>query len=132
MVKAGILHDYDLMANAEPSAQNNKCAGCDAAPMTFQWSDYSGEGMCTRCGCPYQLKWGSKEMRAEGKYPYLNLRDELVESLRAYFAETSRFTCLGMMLGPRPGLKEFDEWMEINRSELLAKLRRERSEEKAG
>lgn len=43
--KQGLLHDYDLMANAEPSArQPVQCAVCDAVPITYQWSDRSGRG----------------------------------------------------------------------------------------
>jgi len=123
LIKPGILHDYDLMANAESSAARQKCVACDEEPMVFQWSDCSGEAMCTRCGCPYQLKWGGKEKEAEGKYPYLVLRDELVEPLRAYYKETNRFTCLGVMLGSRPGLEEFWAWVETNRPELIRRLK---------
>lgn len=118
MAKNGILHDYDLMANAEESASGHKCACCDAHPMTFQWSDYSGEAMCMRCGTPYQLKWGTNEQQAEGKYPYLSLKPEYVPIVREYFAATGRWTCLGAMLGPRPGLAEFYEWLDIHHPEL--------------
>lgn len=54
MPKQGILHDYDLRANREPTAKDNTCVVCGAHPVTYQWSDLSGEAMCTRCGCPYQ------------------------------------------------------------------------------
>ena len=128
--KAGILHDYDLMANAEPSVVRIlRCAGCDAEPPRFQWSDYSGEAMCTRCGCPYQLKWGSDQQMAEGAYPYLSLRDELVEPLRAYFAETGQFTCLGVMLGPRPGMDAFAAWLQNNRLAIYEALTAERQDD---
>lgn len=120
--KAGILHDYDLMANVEPAAQKGgKCVVCEIQ-LVYQWSDYSGEAMCTRCGCPYQLKWGSEEHKREGAYPYLNLRPELVEPLRAYYAETERFTCLGWMMGDRPGLREFGRWLEASRPVVWAAL----------
>lgn len=116
--KLGILHDYDLMANVEPAARGVKCACCDAEPMSFQWSDYHGEGMCVRCGCPYQLKAGSKEMEAEGSYPYLNLNEAYVEPVRAYYEETRRFTYLGSGFST-PGLREFLEWVEVNRPHLM-------------
>lgn len=120
--KAGILHDYDLLANAEPAAQQEKrCVGCDNR-LAYQWSDYSGEAMCVRCGCPYRLKWGGEQRERDGAYPYLNLRDELVEPLRAYYAETQRFTYLGFGLGHRPGLEEFCRWLRANRAEVWAVL----------
>jgi hypothetical protein len=106
-----------------------KCAGCDDEPARFQWSDRSGEGMCCRCGCPYQLKWGGEEREAEGAYPYLNLRDELVEPLRAYFAETGKFTYLGAGMEERPGLERFAEWTEKNRPAVWAAIRHRSDDE---
>lgn len=115
MPKSGILHDYDLHANAEPSAQSQKCMVCDAEPMAFQWSDYHGEGMCTRCGTPYQLRAGSDEMVKEGAYPYLNLKPEWVAVVRRYYEETKCFTYLGSMVGGTPpGMPEFCKWVKQN------------------
>lgn len=123
--KHGILHDYDLLANAEPAASKaTKCAGCDAEPPVFQWSDLHGEAMCTRCGCPYQLRGGGAEMEREGAYPYMTLRAELVEPLRAYYAETKRFTCLGQMLGHCPGIEEFADWLQENRPDVWAAVQK--------
>lgn len=116
--KAGILHDYDLMANAEPTARGNVCVVCDADPIRYQWSDYSGEAMCTRCGTPYQLKWGGEKKEAEGAYPYLNLREEWVPIVREYHAETGRFTYLGMGFG-KPGFREFIEWARERHPEMF-------------
>lgn len=123
MAKCGILHDYDLLANNEASANNQTCVVCGITNMSFQWSDYSGEAMCRQCGTPYQLKWGSDEQKLEGKYPYLNLREVLIEPLREYFKQTARFTCLGGMLGPQPGLREFSDWMKANRPEILEAIK---------
>lgn len=109
--KRGILHDHDLMANAELAASGNVCAICDVDPVRYQWSDLSGEAMCTRCGACYQLKWGSKGQEAEGAYPYLTVAEEWVPIIREYYAETGRFACFGTMLGARPGLREFGEWV---------------------
>lgn len=117
MAKMGIESDYDLMANREQSAQQQKCAVCDASPVTFRWSDYSGEAMCVRCGCPYQLKWGSEEQQAKGAYPYMQLRPEVVPVIRRYFAETGRFTTLGLMMGPSPGLAELNDWIDAHRAD---------------
>lgn len=129
MTKIGILADYDLMANAESSARNHDqpCVGCGVERMTFQWSDYSGEAMCTRCGTPYQIKWGSKEQEAEGKYPYLNLYDDAVPLVREYYAETGQFTYLGTSWGgPRPGLREFNAWVKERHPEYIEKRKAER------
>ena len=117
--KHGVLHDYDLMANAEPSARAQRCVTCGADPVCYQWSDYSGEAMCTACGTPYQLKWGSDAQVAEGKYPYLCLKEEIVPIVREYHAETGRFTCLGTMMGPGPGMAEFVEWCKAKHPEVL-------------
>jgi len=112
MPKAGILHDYDLRANKEASAANQTCAICGSSPMRFQWSDYSGEAMCTQCGCPYQLKWGSDEKQTKNKYPYLNLNDEFLPVAKEYWNETKKFVCYGVMIGPLPGYSEMVEWVK--------------------
>ena len=119
MPKLGILHDYDLQANKEQSAEHQTCVVCGASPMTFQWSDLSGEAMCTQCGCAYQLKWGAEERRKEGKYPYVNIKSEWLPILKEYWKETHKFVCHGMMMGRRPGAKEFQEWVESNHKEML-------------
>jgi hypothetical protein len=113
MAKNGILHDYDLKANAEPSAHGQTCVTCGSCPMSFQWSDYSGEGMCRKCGTPYQLKWGSEAQNAEGKYPYLNLNEKWVPIVRRYHEETGLWTYLGTGVD-RPGLAEFYRWVDAN------------------
>lgn len=120
MAKQGIIHDYDLHANLEPAARGQTCLVCGVEPVGYQWSDYSGEAMCTRCGAPYQLKWGTEAQKREGAYPYLRLKAEWVPVFREYFAETGRWTCLGWMMGPRPGLAEFYEWVEVHHPELCA------------
>lgn len=112
MPKRGILNDYDLMANMEDSAENQTCAICGASPMRFQWSDLSGEAMCTKCGCPYKLKWGTDEQKEEGNYPYLNLKEEFIPIAKEYWEETHKFVCYGWMLGQRPGTKELLNWMK--------------------
>ncbi len=117
MAKLGILHDYDLMANAEQSAQEHTCVVCLESPTRFQWSDYSGEGMCQRCGTPYQLKWGSSEQKTEGRYPYLSVKDEWVPVLRRYYEETGKWVCHGMMLNGHPTRGEFGQWVDDNKAE---------------
>lgn len=119
MAKKGILHDYDLHANLEDSAQNQKCVVCDAFPMRFQWSDVSGEAMCTQCGCAYQLKWGGKKRDAENKYPYLNMKEEFIPIAREYWNEMQKFVYYGQMLGPAPGVEAFILWMQKHHPEWI-------------
>lgn len=119
MNKQGILHDYDLNANLETSAINRTCIVCGASPMTFQWSDYSGEGMCTRCGCAYQLKWGSEEQQIEGKYPYLNVKEDFISILREYWEETKSFVCHGRMMCRADGVAEFSTWVKEKHPEMM-------------
>ena len=122
MAKNGIFHDYDLHANLEGSAQNQECVICGKNPMSFQWSDYSGEGMCQDCGCPYQLKWGSDKQKEEGNYPYLNLKKEYIPILKEYWNEHHNWTYLGRSLGYAPGLEEFGIWVEKYYDENLNRI----------
>lgn len=119
-MKQGILHDYDLMANAEPTAKGNKCLVCDSEPVTYQWADYSGQAMCTVCGCAYQLKWGSDEQVKEGKYPYLSLKPEFISTAIRYWNETHKFCCYGVMLGDAPGYNDLIEWLKKNAPEWIS------------
>ena len=112
MVKQGILHDYDLHANLEPSAKLQRCVVCGHFPMQFQWSDFSGEGMCIQCGCSYQLKWGSPKHLEEGNYPYLNLQEEFIPIAKEYWETHHSFVCYGTMLGPRPGMASLVAWLQ--------------------
>lgn len=115
MAKAGILHDYDLMANAEESAQKpNKCAVCGTENITYQWSDYSGEGMCCKCGCPYQLKWGSDEQQAEGNYPYLKLRENFIPIAKEFYEHSKLFVHYGASFSNHQGWRELNKWMAEN------------------
>ena len=121
MAKAGILHDYDLMANNEPSARREDvvCPVCDESPPKYQWSDYSGQAMCMKCGCIFQLKWGTDEQKKEGNYPYMGLKEEWVPIAREYWQETGKWTCFGTMLGPRPGLDAFFAWVKQKYPEMM-------------
>ena len=112
MPKAGIIHDYDLMANAEKSAVGVKCAVCDTENTAFQWSDYHGEGMCRTCGCPYQLRGGSDEMEKEGKYPYLTMRDDFVPLARQFFAEKKQWVHYGVSFSRSDGMRELNQWID--------------------
>lgn len=119
MAKMGIEHDYDLMANAEESAKKQvPCAVCDKTDVYYQWSDYSGEGMCTQCGCPYQLKWGSDAQKDEGAYPYMGLHKEFLPIAREYWAETKLFVCYGMVFAREAkGLQALNTWVKEHHPE---------------
>ena len=119
--KCSILHDYDLHANLEPSSQGVTCAVCGTSPTRFQWSDYSGEGMCTACGCTYQLKWGSKEQQAEGKYPYMTMTDDFLPIAREYWEQTHKWVCYGTMLGGQLGMAELIAWCKEYHPECLTR-----------
>ena len=121
MVKEGLIHDYDLHANHETSAQNQTCIICGTSPMGFQWSDYSGEAMCRQCGCVYQLKWGNDKQTKEGKYPYCNVKDEYIPILKEYWEQTKKWVCHGMMMNGHKTKEEFNKWMKANHPELLPK-----------
>lgn len=119
MAKQGLIHDYDLHANLEPAAQKQTCVVCGTSPMTFQWSDFSGEGMCTQCGCAYQLKWGSDKQKQVGNYPYCNIKDEWIPILKEYWNETKKFVTHGRMMGGAQGVDEFYNWVKIKHPELM-------------
>jgi hypothetical protein len=121
MPKFGILHDYDLKANEEKSAYEKRCAVCGEFPMVFQWSDYSGEAMCMKCGCPYQLKWGGEKREKEGNYPYLNFSSDFMPVAVEYWEEKQKFVCYGTMMGPQPGMSELIHWLKINHPEHIQK-----------
>ena len=113
MTKHGISHDYDLHANLEVSANNQTCIVCETSPVMYRWSDYSGQAMCSACGCSYQLKWGSDEQQKEDNYPYLRLKKEWIAVLKRYHQETKRFTYLGVQLGGTPeNLPAFYKWVD--------------------
>ena len=119
MPKEGIKFDYDLQANEELKEQD-RCLIC-GKQLVCRWTDYSGEGVCISCGCPYQLKWGSDEQKKEGNYPYIGLRDEWIPILKEYWEETHQFTFLGMSFEERTGQAEFNKWLKEKHPELIKK-----------
>lgn len=121
MPKQGIHHDYDLQANAEESAKKESaCLICGEIP-TYRWTDYSGEAICCNCGTPYQLKCGGDEKEKEGKYPYLNIKDEWIPVLKEYWDETKKFTYNGTSFSEKTGLEEFHEWLKEKHPDLIKK-----------
>lgn len=121
MPKQGIKFDYDMMANAEPSAQKEiKCIICEEVPF-YRWTDYSGQAVCHKCGMAYQLKWGTDEQKKEGNYPYPGLKDIFIPIFKEYWNETKKFTFLGTSFREDEGMKEFTEWVRKKHPELLEK-----------
>lgn len=129
MAKLGLIHDYDLMANAEPTAQGNTCVVCDITPVRYQWSDYHGEGMCCQCGCPYQLRAGSDEQVKQGKYPYTNMRNDFIPLAREYYETAKTFVHYGLSFSCETGLRDLDEWVERAHPEYVAARKVEASAE---
>ena len=122
MPKMGIRCDYDLLANQAPGAQTERpCVVCNDPRPTYQWSDLYGEGMCIRCGCPYQLIGGGEEREKEADYPYLNLKDEWVPILTEYWQETRQTALLGRLLGARHERDDFFEWVSKQHPEMIVK-----------
>jgi hypothetical protein len=121
MVKLGLIHDYDLMANAEPAAAGVKCAVCDTQPTRFQWSDYSGEGMCQACGCTYQLKWGSDEQVKENKYPYMTIKSDFVPLAREFWQTQKVWVHYGSSFSRSDGHRELAAWLKKEHPEYVSK-----------
>jgi hypothetical protein len=95
---------------------DKKCVVCDDPAPSFKWSDYHGEGMCTRCGAPYNLKDEERPV---------NLKPEGVELAREYWGETQAYMGLGMILlwqdYPREweGRKAFMAWVKERHPEHI-------------
>lgn len=119
MAKVGVIHDYDLWANKERSAQGVTCAVCDTPNTRFQWSDYNGEAMCTTCGCPYQLMNGTDAQIAEGKYPYLSLLDTFVPVARKFWKEMRVWVHYGQSFSREDGFDVLNPWIEKHHPELI-------------
>lgn len=113
------MQKYGLMANtavAEPFS----CEICGEA-AGFNWSDYHGEGMCNRCGTPYQLVHyegeGDDKKRVE-KPPQLSIKTAWVLTLKRYWNETHAYMGLGQIFIWRDypeaadGRQKFDAWLE--------------------
>lgn len=119
-VKQGILHDYDLRANDEP-VKVAKCDVCDRDNPSLQWSDYHGEAMCTRCGCPYQIAGGGEGV----VYPRLNLRADIVPLAQEYWRLEHSFVHYGAPIGAAIGIPGFWRWVEQAHPEYIEMRRAE-------
>ena len=112
---------YGDLANAEKFEQK-ACLVCDDPRPVYSWTDYSGEGYCTKCGTSYQLKWG--ELKAGETYPRCNVIPEWVPVLRQYWKETGKLNGCGtyMSMGEyreqHEGLKAFNEWADAHKDIL--------------
>jgi hypothetical protein len=109
------------LANAE-TFERRACLICDAPDPTYSWTDYSGEGYCTCCGTPYQLKWG--ELKEGESYPRLNVDARAIPMLRRYWTETGAGNGLGsFFLGfdtypdQLEGRRGFNAWFDAHKEE---------------
>ena len=77
----------------------------------FNWSDLHGEGMCNRCGTPYDLKASPRT---------INVKSEWIPIIRQYWEETKQYMGLGQILieGDYPecieGKRKFFKWVGGN------------------
>jgi hypothetical protein len=116
-----MAQDYGYLANAE-KFERKPCLVCDDPRPVYSWTDYHGEGYCTKCGTSYQLKGG--ELADGEAYPRVNVRAEWVPILRRYFAETGKLNGCGtyMSMGDYPeqleGLRAFSEWADAHKDIL--------------
>lgn len=85
---------YGYQANGV--APHKPCLVCDDPQPHYSWTDVHGEGYCTRCGTPYQLKAGL--LGAGDTYPRCNILPEFIEELREYWSETNEPNGLGTFM----------------------------------
>lgn len=51
-------------------------------------------------------------MKAEAKYPYLNLQKEFIPIAKEYWETTHKFVCYGWIMEERPGMSGLVSWLE--------------------
>jgi len=111
----------DRANETEGAAAATACLICDDPRPSYSWTDYSGEGYCTRCGTVYQLQWG--ELREGETYPRINIRAEAIPMFRRYWQETGAMNGTGtfMSLADYPekhaGRKVFSTWWAAHKEE---------------
>ena len=105
------MQKYGQMANMAVE-KPFVCVICGES-VGFNWSDQHGEGMCNRCGTPYQLLKEGKKIELE-----LNIKEEWIPILKQYWNETHKYTGLGVILIARDypecveGTEKFYEWLD--------------------
>jgi len=109
------MQKHGLMANEAVKGQF-VCVVCGKSEG-FNWSDQHGEGMCNRCGTPYQLlQYDESENRVDAP-PKCNIKEEWIPVLKQYWNETHEYMGLGSIMVVRDypecveGRRKFDEWM---------------------
>lgn len=101
------MQKYGQMANrvAEPDFA---CQVCNES-AGFNWSDLHGEGMCNRCGTPYNIK---------EKPHQINIREEWIPVFKTYWEETREYMGMGQIVVWRDypecerGRRKFYEWLD--------------------
>jgi len=106
---------YGYRADMEAGGDRQPCVVCDNPRPSFSWTDAHGEGYCTRCGTPYQIKGVDQ--------PTCNIKDDAIPILRAFWAETQSPNGLGTFWGwddypdQLAGRRRFNEWDKKRNSE---------------
>lgn len=104
------------------------CLVCDNN-LLLEWTDYHGEGVCIRCGTPYQVYfYGEEESdgRIQDTLPMFTLRADLYDAMRDYWQTKERNMGLGMYLGRHPYDDYYGDFIKwLKQSEWSALLEKE-------
>jgi len=112
------VQKYGYRANEALTSEAKDVFRCEICQeyAGFNWSDYSGEAMCNRCGTPYQLI--DREIPKE-ELPKRKIKPEWIPVLKRYWEETHEYTGLGNISispGAYPecvkGRRLFNEWLD--------------------
>ncbi|KKM77485.1 hypothetical protein LCGC14_1369580 [marine sediment metagenome] len=93
------------------------CQICSESSAGMNWSDQHGEGMCNRCGTPYQLIFYDENENRVEKPPRINIEENWLPVLKQYWEETQQYTGLGTILISRDypeavtGQAALDKWL---------------------
>lgn len=114
---------YGFMANGTDAARKEfKCLICDTKNPTYSWTDYHGEGCCTKCGTAYQLMAGKL---SDGEtYPRINVDSKWIPVLRIFYEETKSLNGSGTFMvwhdypDQLEGANKFSKWFKQHKSEF--------------
>lgn len=67
------------------------CKVCNTQEAGFIWTDTHGVGICSNCGCPYQIYfYDEKTQEPIKKEPECLLKESGIELAKRYFVEFGR------------------------------------------
>ena len=118
MPKQGVKFDYDLQANDETGVPK-KCIICGEENPVVRLTDASGEAICTICGFPYQVKWGTKKQEQEKAYPYVCIKPKWIPIMKQYWDETKQFCFHGRSFREDTGKQAFWEWVKLHHPDKM-------------